>query len=114
MFGIVTTKNLYFCEIKRIENITYTDNKNKYYYSDESYYILAYRLQLGYFEDIYTGTIYKNKSSNLEDGEYFIYWNKPIFTNKKFLGNNDLKHILSDEKSLRINNNILSKKLTKN
>jgi len=89
MFGLISTKNLYMCELQ---------------YKNETKYIIATRLSDYIYKDYYSGEIHYYSNRFLEDDGCYVVFSCPIFLTKLFVREDDLSKLLEryNEQSKRL------------
>ena len=80
MFGYITTKNLYICELKDFNgNITY---------------VLTRRITDYVYRDFYTDEYYYYKQVFMDDSDKYVNFSLPLFVNKNFAKKEEIQEIL--------------------
>ena len=110
MFGLVSTQELYLCELKTIVGFKDEGLSLKKIFSEESSYVIAkssHRKTI--FTDIFTNREYKNVYMTFGKGQIAVYKANPIQTKKMFISTKVLKEILLE----KMNEDTKTKKLTR-
>ena len=79
MFGRVSTKNLYMCELQK---------------GNDTMYTIATRLSDYIYEDYYSKELYYYANRFLDENEVFVIYSSPIFLTKMFVKEKDIQALL--------------------
>ena len=97
MFGLISTKDLYICEIRKITNIEIVDKTKRITYSDKKDFILAWK-GLYEYTDVFTFSKYKRRGiDTIYLNDYVVYENYPVMVNKKSISKKQASDIINKQ-----------------